>query len=102
MIGKIMLEDIERVLISEEELISLMDRLTPVNNKANTGNRKEYVVALKNLVRSMLPDITEEEKKYFNTKKLVKLIDTHKQGKADLSRKIWTVYTFLVWYKEYF
>ena len=40
--------------------------------------------------------------KYFNTKKLVKLLDAHKQGKADLSRKIWTVYTFLVWYKEYF
>ncbi len=40
--------------------------------------------------------------KYFNTKKLVKLLDIHKQGKTDLSRKIWTVYTFLVWYKEYF
>ena len=40
--------------------------------------------------------------KYFNTKKLVKLLDIHKQGKTDLSRKIWTVYTFIVWYKEYF
>lgn len=39
---------------------------------------------------------------YFDTQKLVKLLDIHKSGKKDLSRKIWTVYTFLVWYNEYF
>lgn len=40
--------------------------------------------------------------KFFNTKKLVKLLDTHKSGRADVSRKIWTVYTFLIWYKQFF
>ncbi|MBR3969333.1 MAG: asparagine synthase (glutamine-hydrolyzing) [Clostridia bacterium] len=45
---------------------------------------------------------SEVAEKYFNTKKIVKLLDMHKQGKTDLSRKIWTVYTFLVWYNEYF
>ncbi len=45
---------------------------------------------------------SEAAEKYFDTKKLVKLLDTHKEGKKDLSRKIWTVYTFLVWYKQYF
>ena len=40
--------------------------------------------------------------KYFNTDKLVRLLDNHRSGKADLSRKIWTVYTFLVWYDEFF
>ena len=40
--------------------------------------------------------------KFFNCEKLVKLLEIHKQGKADLSRKIWTVYTFLVWYDRYF
>ena len=40
--------------------------------------------------------------KYFNVKELVKLLDRHKAGKEDNSRKIWTVYMFLVWYKEYF
>ena len=39
---------------------------------------------------------------YFDTQKLIKLLDEHKSGKKDLSRKIWTVYTFLVWYGEYF
>lgn len=45
---------------------------------------------------------SETAEKYFDTAKLVKLLDTHKLGKADLSRKIYTVYTFLVWYGEYF
>ncbi|MBE6727367.1 MAG: asparagine synthase (glutamine-hydrolyzing) [Ruminococcaceae bacterium] len=40
--------------------------------------------------------------KYFDTAKLVKMLENHRAGKADLSRKIWTVYTFLVWYKEFF
>lgn len=33
---------------------------------------------------------------------LVSLLDDHRAGKYDYSRKIWTVYTFLVWYKVYF
>ncbi|MCQ2478835.1 MAG: asparagine synthase-related protein, partial [Clostridia bacterium] len=45
---------------------------------------------------------SENAAKYFDTKKLVKLLDTHRSGKKDVSRKIWTVYTFLVWYKEFF
>ena len=40
--------------------------------------------------------------KYFNTPLLVAMLDRHRAGKEDLSRKIWTVYTFLVWYKEFF
>lgn len=40
--------------------------------------------------------------KYFKTEKLVALLDRHRSGKEDVSRKIWTVYTFLVWYKQYF
>lgn len=44
----------------------------------------------------------ENAKRYFNTEKLVALLNRHKSGKEDVSRKIWTVYTFLVWYKQYF
>ncbi|MBR2043379.1 MAG: asparagine synthase (glutamine-hydrolyzing) [Clostridia bacterium] len=40
--------------------------------------------------------------KYFETDYLLKMLNTHKSGKADLSRKIWTVYTFLVWHSQYF
>ena len=45
---------------------------------------------------------SQAAEKYFDIEKLIKLLDTHKAGKTDLSRKIWTVYTFLVWYGEYF
>ena len=45
---------------------------------------------------------SETADNYFNTAKLVKMLDVHKSGKKDLSRKIWTVYTFLVWYAQYF
>ncbi len=41
-------------------------------------------------------------KELFKTKKLNKLLDEHKSGKKDNYKKIWTVYCFLVWYKEFF
>ncbi|MBP3797575.1 MAG: asparagine synthase (glutamine-hydrolyzing) [Ruminococcus sp.] len=40
--------------------------------------------------------------KFFNTDALVELLDDHKAEKYDYSRKIWTVFTFLVWYDVYF
>ena len=45
---------------------------------------------------------SEDAEKYFDTAELVKLLDTHRSGKYDYSRKIWTVFTFLVWYEVYF
>jgi asparagine synthase (glutamine-hydrolysing) len=39
---------------------------------------------------------------FFHSEKLVQLLDDHRAGKADNSRKIWTVYMFLVWYQVYF
>ena len=39
---------------------------------------------------------------FFHTDQLVKLLDDHRNGKADNSRRIWTVYMFLVWYHVYF
>lgn len=41
-------------------------------------------------------------KKYFNTDKIVAYLDNHKQGKGDFSRKIWTIYMFLVWHNQFF
>lgn len=39
---------------------------------------------------------------FFHTHRLLTLLDAHKSGKADYSRKIWAVYMFLVWYAVYF
>lgn len=46
--------------------------------------------------------LSEEAKQFFKPKKLVKMLKIHKKGKKDLSRKIWAVYTFLMWYDEFF
>lgn len=43
-----------------------------------------------------------ESEYFFKPKKIIKLLDDHKAEKRDNSRKIWTIYTFLVWYQEYF
>ncbi len=40
--------------------------------------------------------------KFFHTEKLVAMLDKHRADKEDLSRKIWTVYTFIVWYEQFF
>jgi asparagine synthase (glutamine-hydrolysing) len=45
---------------------------------------------------------SETAKKYFNTAPLMRLLNDHRDGKADNSRKIWTVFIFLIWYKVYF
>jgi asparagine synthase (glutamine-hydrolysing) len=45
---------------------------------------------------------SQNASQFFNTDKLVSLLDRHKSGEADCSRKIWTVYSFLVWYGVYF
>ncbi len=44
----------------------------------------------------------EKNNKFFKTKKIIKLLDDHKKGKADNSRKIWTLYVFLLWYEIFF
>lgn len=41
-------------------------------------------------------------KEFFDQDKLLQLADDNFAGKVDGRRKIWTVYTFLVWYKLYF
>ena len=41
-------------------------------------------------------------KEFFDTKKLIEMLDAHYQGKEQTHRKIYTAYAFLLWYKEYF
>lgn len=45
---------------------------------------------------------SEAAKQFFNTEPIVALLDEHRNGVKDNSRKIWTVYTFLVWYHVFF
>ena len=40
--------------------------------------------------------------KFFNTDTLVAWLDEHFSGREDNSRRVWTVYVFLIWYDIYF
>ena len=46
--------------------------------------------------------LSENSKKYFNSEEIIKLLDEHYNGKRDNSRKIWAIYVFLIWYKQFF
>ena len=41
-------------------------------------------------------------KELFNHKRIVKLLDDHRNRKHDNYKKVWAIYCFLVWYEEYF
>ncbi len=40
--------------------------------------------------------------RFFNVDEIMKFLDRHKAGKEDNSRKVWTIYMFLVWYQRFF
>jgi len=50
--------------------------------------------------RKLFESVTAES--FFNTELLVRLLDEHRSGKADNSRKIWIIYVFLIWYQVFF
>jgi len=39
---------------------------------------------------------------FFNQKEAMKLLEDHKAGKAHNMKKIWTIYTFILWYEQFF
>lgn len=53
-----------------------------------------------NIVKEAFHSSTAQ--KYFHVPEIMKYLEEHKAGKADNSRKIWTVYMFLVWHKQFF
>ena len=40
--------------------------------------------------------------KFFHTEELIDCLDTHYNGLRDYSRRIWTLFIFIVWYEIYF
>jgi len=45
---------------------------------------------------------SETAKKYFNTDELINLLDKHYVEKCDNSRKLWTIFVFILWYDKHF
>lgn len=67
----------------------------PVPTRVWLRDEKYY-----NVVKKKFTGKTAE--KFFNTDTLVAWLDEHFSGKEDNSRRVWTVYVFLVWYDIYF
>ena len=67
----------------------------PVPTRVWLKDEKYY-----NIVRDVFN--SETAKKFFNSEELIKFLDDHKNGKEDNSRKVWTVFIFIVWYNIYF
>ncbi len=53
-----------------------------------------------NIVKEKFTSKIAEE--FFVTKEIMALLNNHKNKKKDNSRKIWTIYTFLIWYEQFF
>ncbi len=53
-----------------------------------------------NMVKESFQSATAE--KFFVTSELMKLLDDHKEGKAKNMQKIWSFYSFIVWYDQFF
>ena len=45
---------------------------------------------------------SEMAEKFFNVDEINAIFDEYVNGNSDNWRKVWTIYTFLVWYEEYF
>ena len=45
---------------------------------------------------------SEYAAKFFDTDKIVKLLNDYYEGKAMTHRKVYTIYCFLIWYRQYF
>lgn len=45
---------------------------------------------------------SKEAEQFFHTSELEKLLDDHYNGRCDNSRKVWTIYAFLLWYRKHF
>ena len=67
----------------------------PVPTRVWLRDEKYY-----NVVKTKFKGKTAE--KFFNKDVLVSWLDSHFSGKEDNSRRVWTIYVFLVWYDIYF
>ncbi|MBR1780406.1 MAG: asparagine synthase (glutamine-hydrolyzing) [Oscillospiraceae bacterium] len=67
--------------------------LTPLNDWLR---RDEFYEMVKEQFHS------DTAREYFNTDYIMKLLDDHKAGTAHNMKKIWSIYSFLLWYEMFF
>lgn len=82
---------------------------TVIPNESYKKKKLGFPVPLREWVREdeLYNEIKEKfnsdiAEKFFDVKRINKLLEDHKSGKKDCYKKVWTIYTFIVWYNEYF
>ena len=63
-----------------------------------TPSAKEFITPLTLSTLTHTPVVSE----FFDREKLMSMLDAHKSGKKNYARIIYTVYSFLLWYEQYF
>ena len=80
-----------------------------IPNEAYKKKKLGFPVPLREWIRE--DDLYQEIKTKFDSKiaqeifdhkRIIKLLEDHKSGKKDCYKKVWTIYTFLVWYDQFF
>lgn len=67
----------------------------PVPTRVWLRDKKYYEIVQKAF-------LSETAEKFFNCEELISILEDHYTVKADNSRKIWTIYIFIIWYDIYF
>ena len=80
-----------------------------IPNEAYKKKKLGFPVPLREWIREedLYNDIKEKFNsdialKFFDIKKINKLLEEHKSRKKDCYKKVWTIYSFLVWYEQFF
>ena len=82
---------------------------TVIPNESYKKKKLGFPVPLREWVREddLYNEIKEKfnsdiAEKFFDVKKINKLLEDHRTNKKDCYKKVWAIYTFIVWYNEYF
>ena len=80
-----------------------------IPNEAYKKKKLGFPVPLREWVREddLYYDIKDKfnsktAEKFFDVKKINKLLEQHRNKKKDTYKKVWTIYTFIVWYNQFF
>ena len=80
-----------------------------IPNESYKKKKLGFPVPLREWVREddLYNDIKEKfnsktAEKFFDVKKINKLLELHRNRKKDTYKKVWTIYTFIVWYNNFF
>ena len=80
-----------------------------IPNEAYKKKKLGFPVPLREWIRE--EDLYQEIKRAFNSpaaahffdvSKINRLLEQHKSGKIDCYKKVWTIYTFIIWYEQFF